>query len=506
MTGFCQRLLLVLSIALLGLQGAAANTAVYTGPPLIEIVGESGKQSETRTIRFQTTGTPKIRFEPQDLTRSSPASLPRALIDSGQIRFTPPAAPRADAEGSATFTIVIDTLPARYGEFTGNVSIIVNDKPAGTIKLQLNVQYPAAQPLATEPKTLSKSMAALHSFLPGSPIFSGRPAKGNFPITIPGLPDGIEVTAGSGDVTLISDGGKRLQGEAKLKHTKQGAMLEVDASDASAGKYTGSAELVIADGQRRLSFPVEISVRDNPWLVLLLILVGIVFGYAAKWVNERGSKIITAQNKIHEVEARREQLPPDFASWLEPTISDLIARFAIGRYDDVATLAGHADARIAFVERLVRLDDRANRIGDAAISRRIHAFEGRIRSLGTPESMNADVTAIETDLTAAETRNGAQDDSGSAPPAKTDWGRKFQAWKRSTTRGAWIAQKLQWLVRFVTVLLLAFVGFEAIYLNANAQTFGANPVTDYLSAILWGLSAEVAARTLLTLGRVAPAR
>jgi hypothetical protein len=205
-------------------------------------------------------------------------------------------------------------------------------------------------------------MAALHSFLPGSPIFSGRPAKGSFPITIPGLPDGIEVTAGSGDVTLISDGGKRLQGEAKLKHTKQGAMLEVDASDAAAGKYTGSAELVIADGQRRLSFPVEISVRDNPWLVLLLILVGILFGYAAKWVNERGSKIITAQNKIHEVEARREQLPPDFASWLEPTISDLIARFAIGRYDDVATLAGHADARIAFVERLVRLDDRANRI------------------------------------------------------------------------------------------------------------------------------------------------
>jgi hypothetical protein len=184
----------------------------------------------------------------------------------------------------------------------------------------------------------------------------------------------------------------------------------------------------------------------------------------------------------------------------------LIARFAIGRYDDVTTLAGHADARITFVERLVRLDDRANRIGDAAISRRIHAFEGRIRSLGTPESMNADVTAIETDLTTAETRGGVQDDSGSASPARTDWGRKFRAWRRSTTRGAWIARKLQWLVRFTTVLLLAFVGFEAIYLNANAQTFGANPVTDYLSAILWGLSAEVAARTLLTLGRVAPAR
>jgi hypothetical protein len=59
-------------------------------------------------------------------------------------------------------------------------------------------------------------------------------------------------------------------------------------------------------------------------------------------------------------------------------------------------------------------------------------------------------------------------------------------------------------VQFATVVLLAFVGFEAIYLNASAQTFGANPVTDYLSAIVWGLSAEVAARTLLSLGRVAP--
>jgi hypothetical protein len=186
MTGVCQRLLIVLSFALLGLQGAAASTAEYTGPPLIEIVGESGKQSETRTIRFQTTGTPKIRFEPKDLTRSSPAGLPRALIDSGQIRFTPPAAPRVDAEGSATFTVVIDALPARYGVFTGDVDIVINDKRAGTIKLQLNVQYPAAQPLATEPKTLSKSSGAAQ--LPARFSNFLRPSRqGGFSDRDPGL-------------------------------------------------------------------------------------------------------------------------------------------------------------------------------------------------------------------------------------------------------------------------------------------------------------------------------
>ena len=49
-------------------------------------------------------------------------------------------------------------------------------------------------------------------------------------------------------------------------------------------------------------------------------------------------------------------------------------------------------------------------------------------------------------------------------------------------------------------LLLAFVGFETLYVNGSA-TFGANAITDYLSVFVWGVSADVASRTIGTLGQ-----
>jgi hypothetical protein len=48
---------------------------------------------------------------------------------------------------------------------------------------------------------------------------------------------------------------------------------------------------------------------------------------------------------------------------------------------------------------------------------------------------------------------------------------------------------------FLTIVILAFVGFEAIYVN-SAKAFGANPVNDFLTALVWGLSADVAGRTI----------
>jgi hypothetical protein len=53
------------------------------------------------------------------------------------------------------------------------------------------------------------------------------------------------------------------------------------------------------------------------------------------------------------------------------------------------------------------------------------------------------------------------------------------------------------------VVLLALVGYEVLYLNGS-PTFGAN-FSDYFGVLVWGLGADVAARTITALGRV-PAR
>jgi hypothetical protein len=86
-------------------------------------------------------------------------------------------------------------------------------------------------------------------------------------------------------------------------------------------------------------------------------------------------------------------------------------------------------------------------------------------------------------------------------PIETDAGRRWERVGEFATKAAVV---LRPALELIGVLLLAFIGFEALYVNGSA-TFGANPVTDYLTAIIWGVSADVAARTLTSLGRV-PAR
>ena len=53
------------------------------------------------------------------------------------------------------------------------------------------------------------------------------------------------------------------------------------------------------------------------------------------------------------------------------------------------------------------------------------------------------------------------------------------------------------------IKLLALVGYEVLYLNGS-PTFGAN-FSDYFGVLVWGMGADVAARTITALGRV-PAR
>ncbi len=64
------------------------------------------------------------------------------------------------------------------------------------------------------------------------------------------------------------------------------------------------------------------------------------------------------------------------------------------------------------------------------------------------------------------------------------------------------AELRYWLVRpllFLILLIgLALLGLQALYVNAGS-TFGAAGLYDYLGLFLWGLSADVAQRTLQNL-------
>jgi len=67
-------------------------------------------------------------------------------------------------------------------------------------------------------------------------------------------------------------------------------------------------------------------------------------------------------------------------------------------------------------------------------------------------------------------------------------------------RSPWVrAEATYWFVRplLYTVLLagLTIVGLNTLYIE-KGETFGARPLPDYLGLLLWGLSADVASRSL----------
>jgi len=64
------------------------------------------------------------------------------------------------------------------------------------------------------------------------------------------------------------------------------------------------------------------------------------------------------------------------------------------------------------------------------------------------------------------------------------------------------AKARYWLVRpllyLLLLVLLSLVGLQSLYVNSGA-TFGSMGFYDYLGLFLWGLSADVAQRTLQSL-------
>lgn len=64
------------------------------------------------------------------------------------------------------------------------------------------------------------------------------------------------------------------------------------------------------------------------------------------------------------------------------------------------------------------------------------------------------------------------------------------------------AEATYWFVRplvyMVLIIGLTLVGLNTLYIE-KGETFGARPMSDYLTLFLWGLSADVASRSVSSL-------
>jgi hypothetical protein len=463
--------------------GASAATLIPEDAS-ISLTGESGKQSETRTIRFELAvgeKTPALNFTPGDLQRTTPTP---SRIDRAQVRVT---ASAASAPGSASYEVAVTGLPERYGTYQGKIQVSNGDaKLHPPISVTLLVRVPATLPLTASPPNIALQLAA--GSRPAASVLSNWPSAASTPVAVAGLPAGAEIADARISPLVSVRGYGEFHGDYGATKRPSGLVFHADASKARPDKYTSVAEMDLAGSDRRVSVPVEVSVRVSPWCVIALLLAGIVLGRGAKWMNEQGQKLLAARQRVNDFEARTATLDADYRRHLYDKVARLHFLVSQKRLTDLDAAMVDAVARADLLERAASLRHLAWTKNNVEAEEKLKTIAEEAGFVTNPETLKPRLDAIEIVLT---TEPGADALTSlkepKPPPAPTCW------------TLVQLAGALRWILELTGVVLLAFVGYEVLYLNGSA-TFGAN-FSDYFGALVWGLGADVTARTITSLGR-----
>lgn len=469
----------------------SGTAAILARDVKITISGEPGKPSETRTIQFELTGKqpPEIKLVTEDLHRGkpSPARIDRAQVRAPSVTTGP--------SGFASYEVSVQNLPERYGTYTGRIGVSIGGKPADPIEVTLYVRVPASANLTGNPATVSMPLVTGWR-LPGTELLAGRPIVGEQRIGIAGLAAALAIEKVY-PPELMSARGAGPFGEGKVEvepiEGGDGYLLRVNASGAKPDKYSGTALLGLPDSDRRVSVPIEVLVRAGPWCVLGMLLIGILLGRAAKYMNERGQALLTANKRVTDLIARIDLIDATHRVVLDGVVKDLRDKLDQNRLSELDTALADAATRAALLEQAVRVLELAGKYGDLGAedeTKKIMVGIGLVTSGALP--------ALKTRLDQVEMKVVAPaQDSASMEAHVQQASAAKSAGNRRVRNARWIQRTLE----IGGIVLLTFVGYEVLYLSGS-PTFGAS-FSDYLGAVIWGLGADVAGRTITSLGRVA---
>ncbi|MFP4343804.1 MAG: hypothetical protein ACLFU8_03825 [Anaerolineales bacterium] len=297
--------------------------------------------------------------------------------------------------------------------------------------------------------------------------------------------------------------------------------------------YTGRLYLILEGQAGRLSIPVDLSVRVGPFWPLVALLLGIVLGRLFKYMQERGEPQAEALDKVNALEVRVQEMHAEDQKILLPMVERLRQAVYQEKLEMMEVQIQALDERreallkLRNIERAIEGNQHPNvaRIQEKIAQTRLligqrqdaHAQEvlqeiqTLLAGLGTG-IMNAsrgpdtDIINATTEAAAAVTAVGQ---AATAPPLRAlrDISAAQERLRRFLVGLSGLSDRIRaeatlWLVRpllYLALLLgLVAVGMSSLYLKSGA-TFGADPFADYLGLVLWGLSADVASRSLSNL-------
>ncbi len=305
-------------------------------------------------------------------------------------------------------------------------------------------------------------------------------------------------------------------------------------------RYTGWVYLTLDGREERLAIPIELNMRIGPLVPLLVLLVGIALGRLLKYMQEKGIPQSDALRKVNELEQEIAEADPEDQKILTLMVKEV--RKSVYQMD-LETVTAKVEAitdRLNCLKRLRTMEQKLEpkkqhpkvggengilqKIGEARsliglssdgkgleqAKTLLEEIQTEAVKLGTtmmgsdkPPDAALTATAQEAEKAAAAVSNAVQAE-GRKVPALPRWAVPLRRSLivLSGVSTAVRAEATLWVVRPLLSLALLFgllvVGIRALYVEKGA-TFGADPFADYLGLVLWGLSADVASRSLSNL-------
>ena len=294
-------------------------------------------------------------------------------------------------------------------------------------------------------------------------------------------------------------------------------------------RYSGSIYLTLQDRNTRLSLPVTISVRSGPLLPIVVLFFGVILGRLLKYMQEKGEPQAKALQEVYRLQAdiKTAKLDDSEKQLLANMAAEVQTLVARQQLETTSTQIQAIRDRLNILVKLEALEEELNQQA-TSFPTDVDEFTLKIGKVRRFVSQREDDKAkellqqITSDLDSVSPRGGENagveaskrslqniviamsQTTKSLAPTASNWIEKLSEFMihLSGVSERATAEATFWVVRPILSLTLlvgiSAVGVGSLYVE-NGATFGARPFTDYFGLILWGLSADVASRSLSNL-------
>ena len=493
-------------------------------------IGEDGSfAGDVRvTLRSVAKGTAALKLSalPSNLKRADGLQIPRQQVQVTETQLTPD---------------LVTSVPIKingvkdYGEYTGTIELLLAGQPreqGKTIKVTLKAEKRSTLSLLSA--SIKKEVVNCSSPCWLADLLLPAYTQNSYELHFD-KPAGAALTVAemSIDVRGEQTGFQLTTDHLNLGQAKPNGIdnrfinipVTVTSSALPADHYVGSVLLSVDPNNPAVKVPVDVSVRVAPLWPLLFLVAGILLGKVTKYMQEKGSPAADALISLNRVELRVEEAHAEDQAILADQMQEARRLIKEDQAPAATALTKLIDTRLATLNELRTIQSRlAGKEEHATVVAIIDQIK-KVRVLtgqGKDDQVKELVDAIQASLVALATTMMGENDqpdpkikeaSGNADAAATAANRsatmslRSQPAQRSKLRlllasfsgikDEWRAEASLWVLRpllwIVLLLSLIALGMKSLYIDN--PIFGVS-CFDYLSLVFWGLSSDVASRTL----------